>query len=153
MVKRRWLAGTMAIALISAAAARSPWPCRPRGPGVRSIKADAVALTLTGKDGTVKTYTVADLKARTTADQGFYQGYAGFLDSAGNATPMRARRRHQALVSGWRTWATTARPMSGCRAIDGYLQDVSPQVMQGQGIVAYSDVAPYPQTTLPAALR
>jgi hypothetical protein len=155
VVKRRWLAGTLAIALISAAAAAialvmPATQAAGAGASVQS-KADAVVLTLTGKDGTVKTYTLADLKARTTADQGFYQGYAGFLNSANVLTPphpIKGVKLSSLLADVGYDNATDVT----VTAIDGYSKLLAPQVVLGQGVVTYSDVKPYAEVPLPAGV-
>jgi DMSO/TMAO reductase YedYZ molybdopterin-dependent catalytic subunit len=151
MVKRRWLAA-LAIALISAAAAAIALAMPATSAGTTGqAKADAVALTLTGKDGTVRTYTLADLKARTTADQGFYEGYAGFVNSANILTPVHPIEgvRLSSLLADAGYDGTSDVVVS---AIDGYPKLLSSQVVQGQGVVTYSDVPPYPQTALPAGV-
>jgi hypothetical protein len=151
MVKRRWLAGMLATAAISAVAVAIAlaMPATGAGATVQS-RADSVVLTLTGKDGTVKTYTLADLKART-ADQGFYQGYAGFVNSANILTPMHPVKgvRLSSLLADVGYDNTTDVLLT---AIDGYPKLLAPQVVQGQGVVTYTDVPPYPQTALPAGV-
>ena len=151
MVKRRWLV-VLAIALILAAAAAIAlaMPATSAGTAGQS-KADAVALTLTGKDGTVKTYTLAALEARTTAAQGFYEGYAGFLNSAGIPSPVQPIEgvKLSSLLADVGYDSTTDVTVT---AIDGYATLLSPQQMQGQDIGTYTDVNPYPQVSLPAGL-
>jgi hypothetical protein len=154
MVKRRWLAGTLAMALISAAAAAIAlaMPATEAAAGASGqSKADAAVLTLTGKDGTVKTYTLADLKARTTTDQGFYQGYAGYLNSANILTPVhpiKGVKLSSLLADAGYDSATDVT----VTALDGYSKLLAPQVVRGQGVVTYSDVKPYRETPLPAGV-
>jgi hypothetical protein len=151
MVKRRWVA-TLAIALISAAAVAIALAMPATGAGAAGqSKADQVVLTLTGKDGTVKTYTLADLKARTTVDQGFYQGYAGFVNSANILTPVHPIKgvKLSALLADVGYDNTTDITVT---ASDGYSKLLASQVVQGQGVVTYSDVPPYPETALPGGV-
>lgn len=69
------LAGIVAVVLVCAVA-----PVAGAGQVDKATKADPVVLTVTGKDGTAKTYTLAQLKSQFTT----YVGFTGFQNSANN---------------------------------------------------------------------
>ena len=151
MVKRRWLTGALAVALISAAAVAialampATQAARADVPG--AAKDDPVVLTLTGKDGTVKTYTLAYLRA-LDASGGLYAGYAGFLNSAGILTPVHpveGVKLTSLLADVGYDGATDVT----VTAKDNYAKLLSPQVVLGQGMTTHSDASPYPVTPLP----
>jgi hypothetical protein len=111
-----------------------------------------VVLTLTAKDGTVKTFTLDQIKAMNTPEQGYYEGYAGFLNSANNLMPIHPVRgvRLTALLAlvGY-DYKTDVRVL----AIDGYPKVMSPDAVNGKGLITYTDVPPYkPVENPPAAL-
>ena len=150
-MKKRWLraavlafAATLAVSLIAAAGVGA------KVPGL-TARADAVVLTLKSKDGTTKTFTLADLKAMTTPEQGYYEGYAGFVNSANTLTPVHPVRGVK-LTSLLTTigYDSTTDVIVG--ASDGYSKLLAPGFVQSQGIATYTDVKPYPETPLPVGM-
>jgi hypothetical protein len=110
-----------------------------------------VALTLTAKDGTVKTFTLADIKALDTPEEGYYAGYAGYLNSANNLTPVHPVRgvklTYLLSLAGY-DYTTDARVLG----IDNYPKLLSPDAVNGRGLITYTDVPPYPITPQPDTL-
>jgi hypothetical protein len=136
------------VAVIVAALAAGTALARPAG---AVTKATDVVLTLIAKDGTPKTFTLADLKAMNTPELGYYAGYAGFLNSASNLTPVhpvRGVKLTALLALAGYDYTTDVKVL----AIDDYPKLLSPDAVNGKGLITYTDVAPYPITPLPSTV-
>lgn len=148
-MKKRWLRA----ALVAVTAMLLALACCVATAGAVTPKED-VALTVTGKDGTVKTFTMTELRALTTAEQGYFEGYAGFVNSAGTVTPVHPVQgiKLTSLLAqvGYDPAATDATDV-WVQAIDDYpAYQLSPSFVQGRGILTYLETAPSTPVALPA---
>jgi len=145
---RNWILAAAAVTLLAVVTA--PAALAQTVP-LRSLRADSVALTVTGKDGTVKTYTMADIRAMTDPAQGYFAGYAGFLNSASNLTPMHPVRGIT-LASVLAAVGYDNATDVTVYASDNYGKLLSPQWVQGAGIPTYTDAAGYATVDLPSGM-